>query len=129
MDSHDSFTIGWSLGAAIISAMNITYTEELDASAMQLVTRPSSFVATVTDGDGRAGAPLCDLVDDDAYVPDSVSSSLTGNTDDATRADVDGDVDHDADDQEVTADASSSICRVRDDGAAAAVAASDDGAF
>eukprot|EP01033_Poteriospumella_lacustris_P011809 gene11809-8410_t len=99
---------------------------ELDASAMQLVTRPSSFVATVTDGDGRAGAPLCGLVDDDAYVPDSVSSSLTGSTDDATRADVDGDVD----DQEVTADASSSICRVRDDGAAAAaVAAADDGAF
>jgi hypothetical protein len=128
MDSHDSFTIGWSLGAAIISAMNITYTEELDASAMQLVTRPSSFVATVTDGDGRAGAPLCDLVDDVAYVPDAVSSSLTGNTDDATRADVDGDVDG----QEVTADASSSICRVRDDGAAAAaaaVAAADDGAF
>lgn len=92
MDSHESFTIGWSLGAAIISAMNITYTEELDASAMQLVTRPSGFVTTVAEGvegdrtDDNAVAPLCELVDA-TYSTDVASSDV------ATATVVDGEVD------------------------------------
>lgn len=131
MDSHDSFTIGWSLGAAIISAMNITYTEELDASAMQLVTRPSSFVAMVAEGDGSTGALLCDLVAD-TYATDAASLSRLSSEMDGAAAlvVVNGDVDRHADGSEGTADASSSssnVCPMNSNDGAAVPA--DDGSF
>lgn len=53
MDAHDSFTIGWPLGAAIVSAMNITYRESIDdalvCTSSWIGSHPTPAEALVSD--------------------------------------------------------------------------------